>query len=180
MVSRVGLGHVVEGEVQLVGVDDATEDGDGDGLDVRHLGQRMIDLLAGVLDRLLLEVHGPHPEDEDRAVTELLAHPVEQPPRVAVPVAHVQRAADDHGVVGVHVVDGDGGPHVDVEPAVSQGLRHLRRRPLGRSVLGRVGDEGLGFHAPTVWTADADLIRARPLSCTGRLRRATDPRRARV
>ena len=146
-VSRVGLGHVVEGEVQLVGVHDATEDGDRHRLDVRHLGQRVVDLLAGPLDRLLLEVHGSHPEDEDGALAELLAHAVQQPAGVAVPVAHVERAADDQGVVGRHVIDGRGRPDVDVEPVVAQGLRHLLGDLLGRSVLGRVRDEGLVFHA---------------------------------
>ncbi len=174
LVARVGLRHVVEGEVQVVPVDDAAEDRDRDRLDLGHLLQRVVHLLAGTRHRVRLQVHRTHAEDEHRAAAQREGGAVQQPSRVAVPAAHVDGAADHDGVVGLEILDGGRGPHVDVEPVPSEDLCHLVGDLVGRAVLGGVGDEGLVFHAPTVRSRGAAAIRG---GCAAR--RGTSTRRVR-
>src|SRR5438309_4448962 len=78
---------------------------------------------------------------------------VEEAARVAMPAAHVDRAAEHDGVVLVRTRCFGGGEHVDMAPGAAKRRGDRTRDLFRRAVLARVGDEDPCHDATTVSSA---------------------------
>ena len=79
-------------------------------------------------------------EDRRRLLRQLAPVLGQEPSRVLVPAAEVQRAAENDAVVGRQILDHGGAAKLDLEPLFPEALGDRLRDFFCRAVLAPVGD----------------------------------------